>query len=698
MTSFHPATLFKCRLCWQVTLGVFALIFSIESVLLVPSARRFLQVETDRLAVRTQTMVDPALVLGPGLDGRGPIARDLATLLGKYQIDGLLVRKSNGSEMARAGWVTDADTTKWPNTMTSTFPVDDSAALHAADVGERKLAITWRSAAANDTIVTAFVDAGFIQGELIGYLVRLGGLIFVIVFVVTLGTMLLVYRTLLKPILQLRKSAISAGQMPWAAAQFRLVQTRRDELGDLIVAHNHLLIQVTESIERERRQAEEREHYLSRHNTSTGLPNRVALLEYFEGVGLREPVGTVSVFLVELQTNGFSTFDATTAFATALASLAGSQEFFAQIESARFVWVRLGSVSAHEPTYSQNARIAEQILDIANRENFLPAGDQQFEIRIGIVESTIRDINRTDPLGQAEFALQRVQRDPAIRYQFFDRASADEARARQHLTRDLAFALTQKELVVWFQPKFSLQRPGMLSGMEALVRWPHATLGMISPAQFVPLAEATGQIQAIDRYVFAAVCHQLRNWLRQYPNLAFGRIAVNFAAPSLDSPDLATDLQSIIEANQISGQNIEIEITETAAMKNVAQTTATLYALKKLGMHTAIDDFGTGYSSLSYLTRFAIDNLKIDRSFVDEIGGNGHTATICGAIVRLGHAIGTRVIAEGVETAAQAAFLTAHGCDEAQGFLFGRPLPAEEFACAWLAPQANKRIYAEELA
>jgi EAL domain-containing protein (putative c-di-GMP-specific phosphodiesterase class I) len=170
---------------------------------------------------------------------------------------------------------------------------------------------------------------------------------------------------------------------------------------------------------------------------------------------------------------------------------------------------------------------------------------------------------------------------------------------------------------------------------------------------------------------------------------AVPRVAVNLAARTFESPCLADDLRIAVEAAHISPRDIEIEITETAAMKNVTQTAAALSAIRALGMHTAIDDFGTGYSSLSYLRSFQIDTLKIDRSFVNDIGRNPNVEAICGVIAQLGRAIGAHVVAEGVETDAEATYLRAQGCDDAQGYLFGRPLPAAEFATRWLVASDN---------
>ena len=711
MSISFPEQLIKCRLCWRITLAVFALIFIVESALLIPSMQRFKQVEIERLALRTQSTVDAALMLGLGLSGGGPLARDLATLVGDAKLgghlSGLVVTAVSGTELARAGRIPqDAAPSTLNPALTLTNP-----AIATMPLAPDLLSISWLSPARSDLMVTAFVDARHLDQELLHYLLRIGGLILVIVFVVTAGTMIVLYRLLLKPMLQLRESAVAAGEAPKDAVKSMLpVLARRnqDELDDLIEAHNRLLSRVSESMQREAEQAFAREYFLARHDAITGLPNRVALMEFLENTARHDlPSQTsMALFLIQLTVPNersedcllaahlpvkidqqWQWLDVKYAFIAQLGPrLMAAVHRFDTVASPRF---NTSPASINAQSSRDSASIAEHIVRAG------AATAPLCEIRIGIVESELTATHAAMLLSHAEFALNRVRADPVTHYQFFDQASADEASERQRITRELARAISENELVVWFQPKVSLQSTthattqltAQLTGMEALVRWRHPTRGILSPAEFVPLAEATGQIEALDRTVFAAACAQIRVWREQ--GLALPRVAINLAARTFESPHLANDLHRAIEAARISPRDIEIEITETAAMKNVAQTAATLSAIRALGMHVAIDDFGTGYSSLSYLRSFQIDTLKIDRSFVHDIGRNPNVEAICGVIAQLGRAIGAQVVAEGVETDAEAAYLRGQGCDDAQGYLFGRPLPANEFAVRWLVASGN---------
>jgi EAL domain-containing protein (putative c-di-GMP-specific phosphodiesterase class I) len=244
------------------------------------------------------------------------------------------------------------------------------------------------------------------------------------------------------------------------------------------------------------------------------------------------------------------------------------------------------------------------------------------------------------------------------------------------LENDLRRALDQNQFFVAFQPQFSLNG-GMLVGVEALMRWQHPAQGLIAPSEFIPLAEETGLIVPLGRWMLRASCTQIRQWLDRGYRL--GRIAVNLSARQFRQPGLVEDITLILNEVGLSPEHLELEITESIAMDNVETTIAKLEVLKNMGLQLSIDDFGTGYSSLSYLKRFAIDKLKIDKSFVRDIVTDPNDAAIAASTIALAHKMGLKVIAEGVETAEQVAFLREQGCDEVQGFFYGKPVPAREF-------------------
>ncbi|HEX4940408.1 MAG TPA: EAL domain-containing protein [Candidatus Kapabacteria bacterium] len=243
------------------------------------------------------------------------------------------------------------------------------------------------------------------------------------------------------------------------------------------------------------------------------------------------------------------------------------------------------------------------------------------------------------------------------------------------LENDMRRALDLNQFFVAYQPQFALQ-DGALVGVEALLRWQHPVQGLLAPTVFIPLAEETGLIEPLGRWMLRASCTQIKAWVEK--GYRMGRIAVNLSARQFRQPGLVEDIHFILSDVGLGAEHLELEITESIAMDNVESTVAKLEVLKRMGLRLSIDDFGTGYSSLSYLKRFAIDKLKIDQSFVRDIVTDPNDAAIAASTIALAHKMGLKVIAEGVETAEQVAFLREQGCDEVQGFFYGKPMSAVE--------------------
>jgi diguanylate cyclase (GGDEF)-like protein len=249
--------------------------------------------------------------------------------------------------------------------------------------------------------------------------------------------------------------------------------------------------------------------------------------------------------------------------------------------------------------------------------------------------------------------------------------------ARFAMEADLRRALGHGELLVYYQPQVSLSS-GVMTGAEALVRWRHPSKGMVSPAEFIPLAEETGLIEPLGEWVIGNVCRQLRAWLDA--GVPVQPVAVNLSARQFRQSELVSLIARSLADNRLDPGLLTLEITEGAVMHDVEAAVATVKQLKALGVRLSLDDFGTGYSSLSYLKRFPIDHLKIDRSFVREVTTDPDSAVICNAVIGLAHSLRMTVIAEGVETEAQMQYLRRQRCDEMQGYLFSKPVPAQEFA------------------
>ena len=298
--------------------------------------------------------------------------------------------------------------------------------------------------------------------------------------------------------------------------------------------------------------------------------------------------------------------------------------------------------------------------------------------------------HETDPqtlIKHAGLALHRAKANGGHQVQVFTEALIAEVSHKLFMQNNLRRALEHNELLVHYQPKVCLKRAKLL-GLEALIRWQHPEKGMIRPDQFISVAEETGLIVPIGKWVIREVCRQLH----QLDAVGFGdlQIAINLSPKQFTDPDLVQSFVTILEEEGIAPRRLELELTESLLLDATDATRETLEALKRLGMSLAMDDFGTGYSSLSYLKKFPIDIIKIDRSFIKDIPDNQDDMEITSAVIAMAHNLRLQVVAEGIETTEQLAFLRHHRCDIGQGYLFDKPIPAEQLDSA-LARYLPKR-------
>jgi diguanylate cyclase (GGDEF)-like protein/PAS domain S-box-containing protein len=277
----------------------------------------------------------------------------------------------------------------------------------------------------------------------------------------------------------------------------------------------------------------------------------------------------------------------------------------------------------------------------------------------------------------ADTAMYHAKENGRNNFQFFKADMNLKAVERQTLEGSLRGALEREEFVLHYQPKVNLDT-GEITGVEALIRWRHPDRGLLPPTQFVPIAEDCGLILPIGRWVLREACRQARGW--QEAGLPFNRISVNVSAAEFRATTFLAEVSASLKETGLEARYLDLELTESALMLRAESSAAILHSLKAMGVHLAVDDFGTGYSSLSYLQRFPIDILKIDKSFVHQITGDLDDSPIVGAIINMGKSLKQRVIAEGVETEQQLAFLQGQHCLEGQGYLFSQPLPAAQLA------------------
>jgi len=292
-------------------------------------------------------------------------------------------------------------------------------------------------------------------------------------------------------------------------------------------------------------------------------------------------------------------------------------------------------------------------------------------------------------LKNADAAMYRAKEQGRNNCTFYTSEMNQRVNERLSLENGLRRAIERQELILRYQPRVDL-KTGRIAGAEALVRWLHPEWGLIAPDRFIPIAEETGLITRIGEQVLREACRQVRGWLDE--GLEPGVVSVNLSARQFRQEGLVRMVAAVLEETRLDPRHLEMELTESMVMDNVGAAIATLRGLKSLGVSLSVDDFGTGYSSLAYLRSLPIDKLKIDRSFVRDIGHTLDTdgGVLAQAIISLGHSLHLQVVAEGVETLAQAQFLERQGCDEVQGFYYGKPLQPAAFAKALGLPAAKR--------
>ncbi len=325
------------------------------------------------------------------------------------------------------------------------------------------------------------------------------------------------------------------------------------------------------------------------------------------------------------------------------------------------------------------ATLAQRVVEGLSGDLDLSIGRAELSCSVGVAVVSDADHGQAEMLRQADVALYRAKEAGRGRYCFFEPEMDAALRLRKGLERDLRAAIDQERLTVAYQPLTDAR--GVILGVEALARWHDPERGDISPAIFIPLAESTGLIAAIGRSVFRRACYDSLRWSGL-------EVSVNVSALQLSSPGFVDEIEQILAETGAQAAGFVLEITETALLKDSDGVHEALRRIKRLGFRLALDDFGTGYASLAYLRRHPIDKLKIDRSFVSTLSPDGETTSVAGAIISLAKSLGLKTTAEGVETQAQFDTLVKLGCVEFQGFLLGRPMPAEDIAAARDARQA----------
>jgi diguanylate cyclase (GGDEF)-like protein/PAS domain S-box-containing protein len=419
--------------------------------------------------------------------------------------------------------------------------------------------------------------------------------------------------------------------------------------------------------------------YLAHHDPLTGLPNRLLLNAWLEHALLRAERNQSLGAILFLDLDRFKHINDSLGHSVGDELLIQVANRFRQAVRRDDAVARLGgdefTVLLENIREGEDAALLAEKLINALIEPFSVEG-QQFFIGVSIGISIFpQDGNTVEQLlRNADAAMYRAKEEGRNTYRFYKEEMTTHALAHIVLQGQLRQAIERRELLLHYQPQVDLDG-GRLIGLEALVRWEHPERGLITPAQFIPLAEDTGLILPLGEWVLRNACAQGKSWLDR--GVDFGRIAVNIADQQLQRGNLYATVRQALEASGLPAERLELEITENFVMKEAERACDLLRAIRNLGVTLTIDDFGTGYSSLAYLKLLPVDKLKIDKSFVRDLPHDENDAAIARAVIALGHSLQFTVIAEGVETQAQRERLLQDGCDKAQGYLYGRPMPAD---------------------
>jgi diguanylate cyclase (GGDEF)-like protein/PAS domain S-box-containing protein len=430
-----------------------------------------------------------------------------------------------------------------------------------------------------------------------------------------------------------------------------------------------------------RKLTEQRVHHVAQHDVLTGLPNRSLLQDRLgQAITYSNRSGhPVWVMLIDLDrfkfvndSMGHKAGDVL--LMTVAARLRGSlrdSDTVARLSGDEFVVI----LSEHADQ-KLAPEIVQRVMDSVAQPVML--GNKEFSVTcsIGVAVYPSEGTPADSLIEHADIAMYRAKKLGRNNFQFYSPAMNEESLERVRIEGALRNAVERKQFVLHYQPQVSLVS-GRVVGMEALVRWNHPELGMVPPGRFVGVAEETGLIVEIGAWVMRAACAQNKAW--QDAGLGKLRVAVNLSARQFGAAGLIDGIESVLHDTGLDPSCLEIELTESLFMSDVTPAVDLLHRMKALGIKLSIDDFGTGYSSLSYLSRFPIDVLKIDRSFVAQLTCDSSDAAIVTSIIALAHNLKLAVIAEGVETGEQLEYLRRHGCDQMQGYYFSRPLPADEF-------------------
>ncbi len=426
--------------------------------------------------------------------------------------------------------------------------------------------------------------------------------------------------------------------------------------------------------------ARQREHYIATHDSLTGLPNRAAFMDQLQRSIAYAARNQTQVSLLFVDVDRFKNINDSMGHqvgdellrvvSTRLQDVVRRSDMLGRLGGDEFIVLLQDVQRDHDP-----ARVSQKILDTLSRPCSLNGAEYRVTASVGIAVYPSDGMSADVLIKNADLAMYHAKSVGRNRYSYYAKDMDDQVATSLDMENGLRLALEHHSLLVHYQPQVHVGK-GII-GAEALVRWRCPNRGMVSPATFIPMAEETGLIHPIGAWVLRTACEQAVAWQGAGRGI---RVAVNVSTRQLASSSFADEVSTTLRETGLDPRRLELEITESSVLEEQGVTLGTIRLVRQLGVRVAIDDFGTGYSALSALRNLPVDALKIDRSFVSDLDSDPSVRTITTSLIDLATGLGLDVTAEGVENTGQMRFLESRGCHDMQGFLFSRPMPAEEFA------------------
>ena len=682
----------KGKLSWRVISSVFATIVVVQGMILYFTAKDYRQLQLNELSEAGKSAVSPLMgsELDKNLIGLTSVAIQRLTKTtpvrgvafyepGKtfatdiYGEPPLLIPHKTNPE-ARASWL-NADNTRYE-----------------ISFGPKAMQ--------SDYVVVIRLDSSFVKGGMISYIIQSALISFLLSAFITTVLILVLGKWMIEPILMLRNNLMGAAKDPANPMNFLTRYHRHDELGSVISSANKLIKQNADNLARINQQAQDKIYRVAFFDALTELPNRAHFLSKLDEYIVHDQQEPKKLGILVMDIDQFGDINKTLGYESGDKLLKAVGDALTKTLPNALLIARLGEdefaaiLNLPADPYEQIKTYMESITKMFSQTFNIKGNDLVLEGTSGMALWPNDADRAIELLKKAESALDQAKQEEKGSFRLYSSSFEQNVQSRIQMVGDLRLAIEDKQFSLVYQPQFCAKTHQII-GAEALLRWekPDPETGkksFVRPDQFISIAEQSGLIVPIGRWVVEEACKFAKAC--QDKGIKPFRIAVNLSGIQFHRDDVISLVRDVLNRTGLQPHFLELEVTESAVMKDIEQTIDLLKQLKNLGVELAIDDFGTGYSSLSYLKRFPVNRLKVDRSFIMHVTDNAEDASITSTIIHLGHAIGLKVIAEGVETEKQMSFLAQNGCDEFQGYLFSKPLPPSEFqnfAKDYISPYVN---------